>query len=83
MIKFWNNETLTLPSGLVCNEEKIKELYPFTRFGRTIIDTIDGITYGIDSLGLLKQCYNISEGLTDEKIIEAIIAARTPQPAAE
>jgi hypothetical protein len=78
MIKFWENETLILPSGLECNEEMVKEKYPFTKFGRTVIDTIDGITYSIDSLGILKQCYKIPEGLTDEEIIEAIINARTP-----
>jgi hypothetical protein len=79
MVKFWNNETLTLPNGLVCDTEKVKELYPFTRMGRTIIDTIDGITYSIDSLGILKQCYKIADGLSDEEIIEAIIEARTPK----
>jgi hypothetical protein len=79
MLKFWNNETLTLPSGLVCDEAKVKELYPFTKMGRTIIDTIDGTTYSIDSLGILKQCYKIPDGLTDEEIIAAVIAARTPQ----
>jgi hypothetical protein len=79
MLKFWENETLTLPSGLVCDESKIKEKYPFTRLGRAIIDTIDGVTYSIDSLGILKQCYNIPDNLTDEEIIEAVIAARRPK----
>jgi hypothetical protein len=79
MLKFWEKETLILPSGLECDEAKVKELYPFTKFGRTIIDTIDEITYSIDSLGILKQCYNISDGLTDAEIIEAIIEARTPK----
>ncbi|MDR1507772.1 MAG: hypothetical protein LBI67_11790, partial [Treponema sp.] len=59
----------------------VKEKYPFTKMGRTIIDTIDGITYSIDSLGILKQCYNIPDGLTDTEIIDAIIGARKPQPA--
>jgi hypothetical protein len=79
MLKFWNNETLILPNGLECNEAKVKELYGFTKVGRTIIDTIDGITYSIDSLGILKQCYKIPDGLSDEEIIEAIIEARTPK----
>jgi hypothetical protein len=78
MLKFWNNETLTLPNGKVCDKDEINNLYPFTKLGRTIIDTIDGITYAIDSLGILKQNYNIPDNLTDEEIIEAIIAARTP-----
>jgi hypothetical protein len=78
MLKFWNNETLILPSGQECDETKVKELYPFTKFGRTIIDTIDSITYSIDSLGILKQCYSIPDGLTDEETIDAIIAARMP-----
>lgn len=79
MLKFWENEELTLPSGLVCNEEKVKELYPCTRMGRAIIDTIDGITYAIDSEGILKQCYKIPDGLTDDEIIDAVITARTPK----
>jgi hypothetical protein len=46
---------------------------------RFIIYTIDGITYSIDSLGILKQCYQIPDGLTDEETIKAIITARTPK----
>jgi hypothetical protein len=67
------------PSGLVGDEAKIKEFSPFTKTGRTVIDVIDGITYSIDSLGILKQCYKITDNFSDEEIIGAIITARTPE----
>lgn len=84
MLKIWNREeTLTLPNGETRTPKQLMadKNYGFTKVGTVVLDQIDGVTYGIDSLGVLKQVYGISEDLTVDEALAAIKAARDAQNA--